>query len=216
MRMSPPALSLQGSWTCCLTALGCPPASAQQAFAGLVQRYSTPDRHYHTLEHIRAMLAVLHRLHPDPLSEPALLLAVWLHDVIYDTHAADNEERSAAFARTLLGGLSVAEPVLAQTERLILLTKRHQAEPDDVLGQVLLDADLAILGASATEYDRYAQAIRREYAWVADADYRQGRARVLEQFLGRPTVYCTPLMRQEAEAQARQNLQRERAGLLAS
>lgn len=49
--------------------------------------------------------------------------------------------------------------------------------------QVLLDADLAIPGSSEPVYQSYARQIRQEYAWVPEAEYRQGRRRVLENFL---------------------------------
>jgi predicted metal-dependent HD superfamily phosphohydrolase len=74
---------------------------------------------------------------------------------------------------------------------------------------VLLDADLTILTANEADYDTYAAAIRREYAWVSDADFRAGRCCVLERFLARRSIYCTPMMRQHAEARARANLARE-------
>jgi predicted metal-dependent HD superfamily phosphohydrolase len=80
---------------------------------------------------------------------------------------------------------------------------------------MLLDADLAVLGADEAAYDRYAAAIRREYAWVPEDRYRAGRARVLEDFLGRPQVYHTAAMRSRAEDRARANLRREVAALLA-
>jgi predicted metal-dependent HD superfamily phosphohydrolase len=53
---------------------------------------------------------------------------------------------------------------------------------------VLLDADLAVLGAAEPVYRGYAGRIRREYAWVPEADYRKGGRRVLENFLSRPRI----------------------------
>ncbi len=38
-------------------------------------------------------------------------------------------------------------------------------------------------------YQSYAQQIRQEFAWVPEADYGQGRRRVLESFLGRPRIF---------------------------
>src|SRR4051812_36368693 len=67
---------------------------------GLAQRYSEPHRHYHTLDHLLAMLDTLAALPLPAASQPAVQLAVWFHDAIYDPKASDNEERSAAFART--------------------------------------------------------------------------------------------------------------------
>ncbi len=92
---------------------------------------------------------------------------------------------------------------------MILLTKAHHAEPDDRDGQVLLDADLAILGAEESRYDEYAAAIRREYAWVPDEAYRTGRRGVLETFLKKPRIYFTDTLFFLREERARKNLAKE-------
>src|SRR5262249_59491880 len=91
----------------------------------------------------------------------------------------------------------------------VLLTKTHQARPADLNGQVLLDADLAILGATPEEYAAYARAIRGEYAWVPDDGYCRGRRAVLEAFLQRPRVFSTARLAELREAAARSNLRAE-------
>ena len=179
---------------------------AEDAFVDLAARYGEPARHYHTLDHIRAVLDRIDTIWPD--TPPALQFAAWLHDVVYDSRAADNEERSADYARALLPGLGISPATTDESARLILLTRSHEADPDDRAGQTLLDADLAILAAEELLYDAYAEAIRREYAWVPEGDYRAGRVRVLERFLARPRIFFTPPMA-EAETRARDNLARE-------
>jgi predicted metal-dependent HD superfamily phosphohydrolase len=200
---------LEARWTGLLTGLGCSPEAAGRAFTDLAAAYSSPGRHYHTLDHVRDVLETATSLWGGPVPLPALLLAAWLHDVIYDTHAADNEERSADHARELLRPLRPPAALLDETARLILLTKGHRAEAGDRAGQVLLDADLAVLGADEATYDRYTAAIRREYAWVPEEQYRAGRTQVLEDFLRRPRIYHTEEMQARAEAAARRNLLRE-------
>jgi predicted metal-dependent HD superfamily phosphohydrolase len=185
--------------------------AADEVFADLFRRYGEPGRHYHTLDHIAAVLDTVVRIEPAPA--PALLLAAWLHDVVYDSRASDNEERSAEYARALPAALGVPPEVREETARLILLTKSHTTAPGDRAGEVLLDADLAILGAKPHVYADYAAAIRREYAWVSEADYRAGRRRVLERFLARPRIYSTPWMAGRAEDRARANLAWEIARL---
>jgi predicted metal-dependent HD superfamily phosphohydrolase len=185
---------------------------ARLVFDELAARYRTSDRHYHDLRHVLAVLDVVQALVGSTAS-PALLLAAWFHDAVYDPRAADNEERSAELARTLLTPLGVSGEVVAEAARLILLTKTHQCADDDRDGQVLLDADLAVLGAEEDEYDAYASAIRREYAWVPDEDYRKGRTRVLEKFLERGRIYLTDICHRAAEDRARRNLRREIAAL---
>ena len=183
---------------------------ADAAFADLVARYAEPARHYHTLDHIRAVLDSIDSLWPD--APPSLLLAAWLHDVVYDPRAADNEIRSADYARALLQTIGVSSDTIDETTRLILLTRSHETDLDDRPGCTLLDADLAILAADELAYDAYAEAIRREYAWVPEPDYRAGRRQVLERFLVRPRLFFT-LMMTDAEPRARANLAREIARL---
>jgi predicted metal-dependent HD superfamily phosphohydrolase len=200
--------ALGESWTRFLTVLGCPAAALTPAFADLTEHYAAPERHYHTLDHIHAVLETLRALGATEAT-PALLLAAWFHDVIYDSRTSDNEEKSAAHARSLLHPLGVSEEVLDEAERLILLTKTHSPMAGDRPGEMLVDADLSILGAAESAYDAYAQAIRREYAWVAEADYRRGRRAVLLTFLQRPRIYSTAEMFARAEQAARRNLRRE-------
>lgn len=79
--------------------------------------------------------------------------------MIYESRASDNEERSAEYAKTLCGKLSIPGGDLVAL--LISKTKTHEAG-DDPDAQVLLDADLAILGASEPAYGTYAEKIRQE------------------------------------------------------
>jgi predicted metal-dependent HD superfamily phosphohydrolase len=194
---------LRERWNRAVDSFAVSPELADVAFANLTARYAEPGRHYHTLEHISA---VLHAIEDHGDTAPALLFAAWYHDVVYDTLAADNEERSAEFGRSALAAMAVPEDVVRETVRLILLTKTHQTSQDDAPGQIMLDADLAVLGADREAYDRYAAAIRREYAWVPDVDYRAERCRVLEAFLARPRIYR---LLSRAEEAARRNLRRE-------
>src|SRR5262245_55846086 len=131
------------------------PAAARRIFDDLARAYAAPARHYHNLEHIASMLGLLEKHRAPDNDEPALLLAGWFHDAVYDTKASDNEERSADLADAWLGPLGVPKAVLAKIRRLILLTKSHEPADDDADGKLLVDADLAILGASPAEYERY-------------------------------------------------------------
>jgi predicted metal-dependent HD superfamily phosphohydrolase len=201
-------------WTRPLADFGAPAEAILSAFADLRTCYTSAGRYYHTLDHIHAMLCTVRA--PGGADEmPALPLAVWFHDAIYDTRANDNEEKSAALARRALQPLGVPEAILSETERLILLTKTHSPASGDRPGQLLIDADLAVLGAPETEYDAYARAIRQEYAWVHEETYRTGRRTVLETFLRRPRIYCTEEMFVQREEMARQNLRREIETLVA-
>ena len=201
--------ALQRRWRDLLGSLGTAGPVADQLYGQIAQRYVEPGRYYHTLEHIAEVLDAVDRLAALAHNRPALELAAWLHDVVYDSRASDNEEQSAAFATEVLHGLGVPEPLVAATGQLILRTKTHQAPEGEEDARVLIDADLAILGAPPSWYERYAGAIRREYAWVPDDRYRAGRRQVLERFLARERIYYTEPMFQALEAAARRNLSQE-------
>jgi len=187
--------------------------NVEAIFQDLCRRYSEPGRAYHTLDHVAAMLDTVSEFEDTLHDDVAVRLAVWFHDAVYDTRRSDDEEQSAAHAAELLSRAGVSPLLLPAVERLILATKTHQAPPDDTDCRLMLDADLAVLGVSAAEYDRYAQAICEEYAWVPEDEYRAGRRRVLEGFLERERLYHTASLFNPREQMWRTNLRREIAWL---
>lgn len=211
--MVPPELltHLEQGWGRLMDRYRMPPAAGESVFRLLVAVYSAPDRYYHNLDHLTEMFRVVARLTASTEDPGVVQLAVWFHDAVYDPRAKDNEARSAELAVTLLRLVGVPRPELDRITRLIHATS-HRPDfrpPDDRETAILLDADLAILGAGEERYRQYAEAIRREYAWVPDPAYSKARAKVLENFLGRPRIFCTDLMHEEAEGPARANLEAE-------
>jgi predicted metal-dependent HD superfamily phosphohydrolase len=71
---------------------------------------------------------------------------------------------------------------------------------------LFLDMDLAILAGYEPDFAAYDQAIRKEYAHVSDADYRQGRGQFIERFLARPKIFLSEPF-SGMEFSARHNLQ---------
>ncbi len=176
-----------------------PTVAEWEAVAG---PYAGADRHYHALSHLRAMFEGADRLF-EPLS-PDLVLAIFLHDVVYDPTRKDNEARSAECARTLLADADDA--FVAAVERHVLATATHESDDPDTW--ILLDLDLSILGAEPAAFDAYDEAIRREYAFVPEAAYQAGRAAVLNRFLQRDRLYFTDVAHAALDGPARRNLRR--------
>ena len=179
--------------------------------------YRAPDRHYHGLAHIEALLALAREYRADLADPQAVEAAIWFHDAIYDSRRSDNEARSAALAAATLEPR--VEPArLSRITAMIEATATH-ALPD--LGDeaakrdaaFFLDMDLSILGAPRSAFDSYEAGVRREYAWVGDEAWRSGRAAVLRKFLARPTIFHTDAFRQRYEAAARKNIARSIAAL---
>ncbi|WP_051342673.1 HD domain-containing protein [Pseudonocardia spinosispora] len=179
----------------------------------LLERWGEPHRRYHTPTHLAAVLDRVALLgdHADDLA--AVLLAAWFHDAVYDLDSDENEERSARLAEQLLPGLGVENERTAEVARLVRLTAGHLPAIGDRNGEVLCDADLAVLGGTPAEYEAYAASVRDEYGFLPDETFAAGRADVLRRLLGLPTLFRTPLGHDRWEEAARENLEAELARL---
>ncbi|MCU1359269.1 MAG: hypothetical protein JWN99_558 [Ilumatobacteraceae bacterium] len=183
----------------------------------LLLRHREPQRHYHTATHIMwvcrhaAELALHH-----PVDDgDAVLAAALFHDAVYDPRSSTNEADSAALAVRTLTTVGWSDERCASVARMIMATAHQTSDhgSGDVQCDVLLDADLAILGSQVSAYQPYAMGVRAEYQHVDDAAWHIGRARVLQQFLDRPFIYRTTTMRQAREQRARANIAAEVASL---
>ena len=179
---------------------------------------------------------------PEAVPSSELIVAALYHDAVYDPRAGDNEARSAALASADLAELGWPGDRCQHVAQLILATAGHVAGQrlagdgngngnDDNDGDgndgtdtdgsdddtaMLLDADLAILGAEPAAYQAYVNGVRAEYAHVGPIEWRAGRAAVLQHFLDRPRLYVTDFMYTTRERRARANMGAELAALAAS
>lgn len=179
---------------------------------GLKARYGEPKRHYHTWAHIEALLrhfeagsVTLHR--PKPV-----LWALYWHDAVYDPTRGDNEAVSATLlveeAREDLSteDLSFATAIIRATHKHQLIEGLSGEDREDMA--FFLDIDLSILAAREDVFDTYEKNIRKEYAFVPEARYREARAGILKTFLERERLYFTPTYLHAWENRARANLRR--------
>jgi len=166
----------------------------------LLAAYGEPGRGYHDQRHLTEVLDHLEEL---GCGEVSVLLAAWFHDAVYDGRPGA-EARSAEWARRAL-----PEPPAAEVARLVLLTEHHRPRPGDTRGELLCDADLAILAADRERYEAYARGVREEYAHVPDDAFAHGRAAVLRALVDRPTLFHTPRARASWEERARANVAAE-------
>jgi predicted metal-dependent HD superfamily phosphohydrolase len=170
----------------------------------LLARYNEPQRHYHTQQHLAECLQLVDDLHT-VVAE--VEMALWFHDAVYDLKAKDNEARSAQLALERLSALGVGNEQINNVQRLIMVTC-HQNLPIAADEKLLVDIDLAILGAARPRFDEYETQVRAEYRYVPWFLYRHVRKKILRGFLARDTLYSTPSMVDQFEQQARVNLSR--------
>ncbi|ANC31110.1 DUF4031 domain-containing protein [Isoptericola dokdonensis] len=172
-------------------------------------------------------------------------VALWFHDAVHDGATPADEDASAALVGDLLGPLvGVAHPAVdaapdpragaragadaagrpapltaadvAEVARLVRLTAGHDPAPDDAIGALVSDADLAVLGAPPARYARYVAQVRAEYGHVPDAAFRRGRGAVVDHLLALhdgPGLFRTAAGRHRWSHAAGTNLRTEAAGL---
>lgn len=175
----------------------------------LLAAWAEPQRRYHTTDHLIAVLDRVDELAEHARDADAARLAAWFHDAVYHPERSGCEQRSARLAERALTEAGVEERRTAEVVRLVLLTVTHDPDEGDLDGEVLCDADLAVLAGDPESYAAYAAAVREEYGFVPDDVFRAGRSDVLRQLLALPRLYRTPAGRDRWEDRARRNVATE-------
>lgn len=196
------------SWQRAWHGLGATPAEG--LLQTLLSAYAEPQRHYHTRQHLAECLAHFEAVQVQALRPAEVEIALWFHDAVYDVKGKDNELRSAQWAARVLEDGGVDEAACRRVHALVMATC-HEATPQDGDAQLLVDIDLAILGASPARFAEYDTQVRAEYAWVPRLVYGIKRRQVLRGFLQRKAIYATPYFHARLEPQARANLRRSTA-----
>ena len=80
----------------------------------LIAAYTAPERHYHDLRHVAECLREFDSVRHLAANPQAVEAAIWFHDVVYDGHRQDNEERSAEWAEESLQRLGASAALRAR------------------------------------------------------------------------------------------------------
>ena len=151
-----------------------------------------------------------------------MIAAAVYHDAIYDPTSHDNEALSAVLATNDLAEIGWSTQRCAAVAAMVVATAGHLGDPAVELRDtgngptetaMLLDADLAILGAEPGAYQAYVNGVRAEYGHIADDEWSIGRSGVLQHFLDRSPLFVTDYMRATFEHRARANIEAELAAL---
>lgn len=168
--------------------------------------YEHPSRTYHNLDHIHNMLQKLIESEQFAEHPHRIILAIWFHDIVYNAKRTDNELKSAEFWMRKMTPYLLDEP-LQWGKRAILATIKHLPNSDFDI-QLLLDLDLASLGAPWDTFCENTHQIRQEYIHVPDDIFREGRKSFFKKMLKRPRLYGTEYWHNLLEEQAKENMKK--------
>jgi predicted metal-dependent HD superfamily phosphohydrolase len=159
---------------------------ADDTHAMLMAAWSEPARRYHTVQHLEECVVLAGQWggRLAPFWRGILVLGAWFHDAVYDPRGTDNELKSAELAKRELAKLGVPVSVQERVADLVMATAHGSAAApaDDYLAELLVDIDLAIMGASAERFAEYEAQVRDEYSWVDEATYAVERDKVMRHF----------------------------------
>jgi len=179
------------------------------AFGAVWTRYNETHRAYHGIDHIDFCLTEFDRVRSLAKNPDAIEIAIWFHDVIYDTRRNDNEMCSAKFAIIELLKLDKSPGLGEQVAELIMATK-HNFVLTDHDQQLIADIDLSGFAQPWKVVEANSRKIRREYDWVPENEYVASRRKILEWFLDREQgIYYIPEFRTKYENAARENIAHE-------
>lgn len=186
---------------------------SEMAYTQLVDLYSEPHRHYHTLNHIQHCLRELDQAAAFMNDPDTVEMALWFHDAIYQPGASDNEWRSAELFRHWSEGR--ADAAFQQRVHNLIMATTHRQPPEQGDAQFVVDIDLSSFGLPWEACERDGCLIRAEFPDIADDEYYPGHLRFLKTLRQRPTFFSTAWFRQRYESVARENITRIIEGLQA-
>lgn len=181
---------------------------ANNLWLEIFTKYSDVKRHYHTIDHLEAMISILNEVKENIEDWDTTLFAVFYHDIIYKASSSTNEADSAKLAMERLNALAYPANKIAKCANMILATKQHLTSEDNDTN-FILDADLAILGTNEEDYQKYKDQIREEYAIYPDFMYNAGRRKTMQKFLKNDSIYKTVFFTTKFNQQAKNNIEKE-------
>lgn len=195
----------QNRWQTLMNAMGLPPST--EVYDALHAAYSEKRRFYHTVDHIDAMLTHFDGVKHIAKRPEELELAIWFHDAIYKSLSKTNELDSANWAQAFLASHGYGEAGIERVHNLIMATL-HNGSVKSHDEQLIVDIDLAILGAPPAVYDQFERNVRKEYRLVPWFIYRKKRKELLQSFLSSASIYNLDPFKEKYESAARYNIGR--------
>lgn len=181
---------------------------AERLWQEVEKAYTGTKRHYHNLSHLQNMYNELEQCKDFINDCDTVLFSLFYHDIVYKATGKHNEEKSADIAANRLGLIHFPLEKINRCREQILATKHHKKSIENDT-DLLLDADMAVLGYKWQQYEAYYTGVRKEYDVYPDFLYNPGRAKVLKQFLAESKIYNTTSFNDKYEKSARENIATE-------
>jgi len=196
--------------------------SLKDEFGRLIEHYTEAHRAYHRLEHLEYLFDLHDKYWYLADDRDALELAIWFHDVIYDTkkvreRSESNELLSERYAREVMSKFGISSTLQNVVSGLIMVTRHIPGSARTRDEMLMADMDWSPLGCPWKQFAQNGMQLEfEELKSGANAeDVRKGRvaflAAALEHKDGREVVhpqYYLPEFQKKFEKQAIRNMKR--------
>lgn len=170
--------------------------------------YNSKTRFYHNFTHIKNMIEFALSIKEKIVDFDTFILAIFYHDVIYNSHKSNNEEESTKLAKKHLSSINFNIYKIDIISEMILRSKNHsESKPNDSNElKLFLDIDLLILASPKDIYKQYVSNIKQEYKHVPKIIFNSKRKQILKNIYSEKFIYKTSLFRNKYENLAKNNL----------
>jgi len=179
-------------------------------FYDLYNEYSSESRHYHNLTHINNLLKYSKDFDLELKDRIILELAIWFHDVVYDPKSKTNEYDSVLYLNKFLlesFNFDINKFKFRNDVSNIVLSTKHNNSASSELEKIMCDIDLREFAEDW--YMENSFKIKKEFSFLSDKEWREGRINFIKEFLNRKRIYQTDVYYNKYEKNALNNLNAE-------
>lgn len=164
----------------------------------LLSFWTREGRYYHNEDHLKYIFDEIDKTPLTLMDRRTLMVAALFHDIIYDTKASDNEEKSAEYLKSFFTPITYQDSKiykvvacqkfdLNQAIQIVLDTKKPLGDPmftklSWYFGNIDYSYGFANVGMPA---DKCEELIRKEYNWVPEDLFKENRIKFLESIIKR-------------------------------
>jgi predicted metal-dependent HD superfamily phosphohydrolase len=175
----------------------------------ILENYEEHYRHYHDVEHLIACLNEFQEVEQLVKQPDIVKFALLYHDIVYIPGYSNNEDASVCRAMLDAYKLGIDENSRSRIGLYIGATNHLNLSATED-GKIVKDIDLAILGQDRDKFIDYEHKIRKEYSFLNDKEFKEGRRSFLIKLLEPKylynSLYKTQYFRKKYEEKARENI----------
>ena len=175
----------------------------------ILEHYTKKWKYYHNLNHIYSFVELFEKYNNNIQNyKSEFLISIFFHDIIYIPSRKDNEDESMNLFNKFY---SETNPKNLNKEKVIEFiseTKNHTLNiiHNNEELNYFLDMDMHIL--SEENWEDYENKIRKEYPYLSEIEYKNGRIKFLQSCLNKEKIYRTKIFYDAFEQKARSNIKK--------